>query len=90
MPENRARRNRDLTGTVRSNHDTILSMSERFAKAQPEAAPVSPSASRAKWGWLACVAGILVLGAALRIVAARDDFWQDEVWSYFVARQAAS
>jgi hypothetical protein len=44
---------------------------------------------RRRFLWLA-VAGVVLAGAVLRTVAARDDFWLDEVWSLDYALAAGS
>jgi len=36
------------------------------------------------------VVGLIAVGAAIRLWAALDDFWLDEVWSYFIARELDS
>jgi hypothetical protein len=43
--------------------------------------------SRRVWG---VVLGATLIGAALRVLAARDGFWLDEIWSYLYARDITS
>jgi len=66
-------------------------MSARRTKvAGPAARPApSPAVLAPRW-YLTIAAALVASGAVLRIVAARDDFWFDEIWSLLSAENSQS
>lgn len=61
-----------------------------MAEATPTTSDATRHTDRGRAGFFPAVIAAMVVAAALRLVAAQDQFWMDEIWSYGTVNQMRS